>query len=1053
MINTNTRFWNRPWIPAFGLVVLALLIMLSLDIFIRDNQQREEELRVLNHLSQLRARLEGIVNSNLLALYGLTAVIAVHPDMDQREFARIARELVENNKALRNIAAAPDLVISLLHPIEGNASVIGLDYRTHPTQKQAALQAVETGSMVVAGPLELIQGGLGVIARAPVHTGVGEDIGARRLWGLVSAVLDFGTLLKESGLDAPDAPFLVAVRGVDATGRDGKVFFGDADIFNRSPVWLDVTLPSGSWNMAAMPREGWGTTPTLLWIARTGGVLVSLLAGMALYQRIRGNLQQAKSAQALAASEARLNEAQRINRIGSWELDLATNRLCWSNEVYRIFKLDPGRLAPTYEGFLNLVHPDDRQRVNQLYTTTLDNQATADIHHRLLLPEGSIKYVNQRIKVVYQEDGLPLRAMGTIQDQTLQHRQEQEMQRLHAMLTALVEGSSDAIFIKDKQSRYLVANQALSNLIDKPVDIIIGADDFTLFPDHLAELFRADDMRIMELGEVSSYEESVITPTATLPFLTTKGPLIINGEVKGVFGIARDISPLKQAEERIKQSLAEARQREAELEAVFQAQPDLFFRIAADGAILDYRAQQASDLYIPPEAFLGKRIQDLLPKELGEMFEEKLAEVRTSGMMSTYEYDLAMPTGERHYEARLTELADSNELIAVVRDITEQHQSRLALHESERRLATLMGNLPGMAYRCRNDDFWTMEFVSDGCRALTGHEPCALLRSRELSFCDMVVPEDRGRIFSEVQQAVAAGRSFELVYQAQRKDGQLRWFWEKGQYISETTDGRDMLEGFITDITKLKRTEAALQQAHDELEQRVVERTMELLSANKELEAFTYSVSHDLREPLRAISGFSQVLLEEHADSLDAKARGYLDQVIKGGQCMKELIEGLLRLSRSTRGELVRLDLDLSAMAEEVLKELRNRQPERLLEVEIEPCLMAHGDPRLLRTVLENLLGNAWKYTGKTTRPMIRFSGEQVDGSRVYCIEDNGAGFDMHYAKNLFEPFQRLHQQNEFSGIGIGLATVQRIVQRHGGRIWSKGEEGRGATFYFTLQS
>ncbi len=1045
VINIKTGFWSHPLIPALGLVVLVLLVVRSLDVFIRDSQQREEEVRVLNHLSQVRARLEGIVNSNLLALRGLTAVITVHPDMDQQQFERIARELVENNEALRNIAAAPDLVISLLYPMQGNEAVIGLDYKTHPTQRRAALHAVESGAMVVTGPLELVQGGLGVIARAPVYTGAEKATGVRRLWGLVSAVLDFEILLRESGLDDPGTPFQVAVRGVDAAGKDGGVFFGDPGIFSRSSVWLDVTLPSGSWSMAAMPRDGWGADASLLWVYRIAGGLFSLLTGMAIYLRIRGSQQREKAAQALAASEARLNEAQRITRIGNWELDLTTNRLYWSDEVYRIFELDPGRMAPTYEAFLNKVHPEDRARVNQAYTRAVDNQSAVDLRHRLLMPDGRIKYVNQQTKVIHQDDGCPLRAVGTIQDVTQQHQQDQEMQRLHAMLTALVEGSSDAIFIKDKQSHYLVANQALSNLIDKPVEIIIGANDFELFPEHLAELFRADDVRIMQLGEVSSYEESVITPTATLPFLTTKGPLVIDGEIKGVFGIARNITPLKQA-------LAKAQQREAELEAVFQALPDLFFRIAADGVILDYRAQQAADLYTEPGVFLGKHMQDVLPKVQGVLFLEKQQEVVDSGRMTTYEYDLAMPQGERRFEARLTPLADSDQMIAVVRDITEQHQSRLALRESERRLATLMSNLPGMAYRCRNDEYWTMEFVSDGCKALTGYEPAALIHSRELTYCEMVVPEDRGRIFSEVQQAVAAGKSFELFYQVQRKEGQLRWFWEKGQFVSETIDGRDILEGFITDITELKRAEAALQEAHDELEQRVVERTTELLAANKELEAFTYSVSHDLRAPLRAISGFSRVLLEEYGDSLDAQAVEYLDQVINGGRRMQELIEGLLRLARSTRGELVRLELDLSALAGDVVNELRNRQPERQVEVEIQSGLTANGDPRLVRTVLENILDNAWKYTEKTARPMIRVSGEKVADSRIYCIEDNGAGFDMHYAKNLFEPFQRLHQQDEFTGIGIGLATVQRIIQRHGGRIWAKGEEGQGATFCFTLE-
>lgn len=229
----------------------------------------------------------------------------------------------------------------------------------------------------------------------------------------------------------------------------------------------------------------------------------------------------------------------------------------------------------------------------------------------------------------------------------------------------------------------------------------------------------------------------------------------------------------------------------------------------------------------------------------------------------------------------------------------------------------------------------------------------------------------------------------------------------------------------------------------------------ELEATNRELEAFSYSVSHDLRAPLRSIDGFSQILLEDYAGELDDEGRSYLDRVRAASQKMGRLIDDLLGLSRVTRGMMNRERVDLSAMAEEVARGLREERPEKAVQFSVQSGLRAQGDPRLLRVALENLIGNAWKFTGKESEPRIEFGVDEELSRKgrvpVYYVRDNGAGFEMAYADKLFGAFQRLHGTEEFEGTGIGLATVQRIVHRHGGRIWARGEVGRGATFYFTL--
>ncbi len=236
------------------------------------------------------------------------------------------------------------------------------------------------------------------------------------------------------------------------------------------------------------------------------------------------------------------------------------------------------------------------------------------------------------------------------------------------------------------------------------------------------------------------------------------------------------------------------------------------------------------------------------------------------------------------------------------------------------------------------------------------------------------------------------------------------------------------------------------------LEKSVAERTAELTAVNKELEAFAYSVSHDLRAPLRAIDGFSQALLEDYAASLDSTGLDYLHRVRTATRRMGQLISDLLKLSRLTRGEMHRERVDLSTLASEVLTDLSTLQPERQADCIIAPGLVVDGDIRLLRVALENLLGNAWKFTSKLPYSRIEFGQTEIDGERVFFVRDNGAGFDMSYVGKLFGAFQRLHAVTEFEGTGIGLATVQRVIHRHGGRIWAEGQVEQGATFYFTLQ-
>lgn len=336
-------------------------------------------------------------------------------------------------------------------------------------------------------------------------------------------------------------------------------------------------------------------------------------------------------------------------------------------------------------------------------------------------------------------------------------------------------------------------------------------------------------------------------------------------------------------------------------------------------------------------------------------------------------------------------------------------------------------------------------FIADSKGAYThvNAAGCALLGyTREefarLRIFDVVPPEDLPLVHAE-REALLAGKSVRRELRFRRKDGSLFVGELSAKMLS---DGR--LIGVVRDMSERQRIMRTL-------EERVAARTAEYAELNRQLESFSYSVSHDLRAPVRAVAAFSTLLLDEHARSLDGIARRHLSRIKAAAEHMNELIEGLLQLANVSHQPLRNEQVDLGDMARQVMARLREREPTRRVEFVHPSSLMAMGDARLISIAMLNLLENAWKYTSRLADARIEFRCEYADGEPVYCVCDNGAGFDMQFSDQLFKPFKRLHSPTEFAGAGIGLATVARIIERHGGRIWARSAPDEGATFCFTL--
>jgi PAS domain S-box-containing protein len=369
--------------------------------------------------------------------------------------------------------------------------------------------------------------------------------------------------------------------------------------------------------------------------------------------------------------------------------------------------------------------------------------------------------------------------------------------------------------------------------------------------------------------------------------------------------------------------------------------------------------------------------------------------------------------------------------------------------EEEARLETRYREL----FENANDMVYTTDLEGNitsfnrAAEQLTGYSRAEAVGQR---FTRLVAPEHTEQVAHALAAACQAGAEGTCELVLLTRDGRPVPVEVSAKAICH--EGKPVgLQGIARDITERKRAEQEIHRLNATLESRVRDRTAQLEVANQELEAFSYSVSHDLRAPLRSIDGFSRALQQDHGPQLGEEGRHYLDRVRSAAQRMAQLIDDLLALSRVTRSEIRRETVHLSALAQAIADELKQTAPDRPVDFVIAPGLMAQGDPRLLRVVLDNLLRNAWKFTRKQARARIELGATLEGGQTAFYMRDNGAGFDMNYAHKLFCAFQRLHAHTDYEGTGIGLATVQRIIKRHGGRVWAEGQVNRGATFYFTL--
>lgn len=450
---------------------------------------------------------------------------------------------------------------------------------------------------------------------------------------------------------------------------------------------------------------------------------------------------------------------------------------------------------------------------------------------------------------------------------------------------------------------------------------------------------------------------------------------------------------------------------------------------------------------------LGYSREEFLGKELWEigLFGDKGASQRAfKGLQDTgylrYE-DLPLETrsGEKREVEFVSNVYDEDGLQVIqcnIRDITERRQAEVV----RERLAAIVKSSDDAIISTELGGIVTS--WNSAAEKMFGYSAQEIL-GQPLS---LLIPKNRGDEERKILDLILRGETlshFETV-----RIGKDRKAIDVSVTISPIKNDEGKIIGaskIARNISELKRAVQEIRKLNTQLEQRVTERTAQLQAVNDELESFSYSVSHDLRAPLRHINGFSGALLEDYAEKLDDVGKGYLTQVREASQEMAQLIDDVLQLARVTRTEIIPETVDLSKLARSIVENMRYDDPERQVTVNIKDGLKALGDKHLFQIMLTNIIGNAWKFTSKTENAVITFDRELNDGKTVLFVCDNGVGFDMKFSDKLFGAFQRLHRADEFAGTGVGLATVQRIINRHGGRVWAEGAVGVGATFYFTM--
>ncbi|MBK7875846.1 MAG: PAS domain-containing protein [Planctomycetes bacterium] len=757
------------------------------------------------------------------------------------------------------------------------------------------------------------------------------------------------------------------------------------------------------------------------------------------------------------AAEQRVHESERRYR----SLVAASTALVWStNPEGRFVEPQPaweaftGQAWPAHAGtgWLDCIHGEDRERVRAEWHSIVRACSIGEVEARLWhAPSRAWRIVRARAVPLLAPSGSVERWIGTIEDV---HDRRAAVERLRASeecLRVVLRATNDVVWDWDLARGELRWSQRYAETFGYPAqDLVMSVDecDRRVHPDDRAGLEASLAVALEGGDTLWTHEYRYRHADGSWQHVQDRGCVLRDetGRAVRMLGALQDVTRRRQSE-------LELRQAELLYRGLVHSVKAVLWRANPRTLSFDFVSQEAASFGYPLEAWLepGFWAAHLHPDD-----RERAISICTRATRELrdheFEYRFLAADGRVVWlrDRATVQVEDGRVvgLVGVLFDITELKQAQERVQSSEERFRALYEQ--ALVAMARSGLDGRLLDANPAFCSMLGYEREELA---SLTAADVSHPEDWPRNAELRAEVLSGARSgFQIEKRYRRKNGSFVWCRATVTLVRGARGEPDCFLGVLEDATERKETERVQRELNQELERRVQERTVELQSTLRELESFSYSVSHDLRAPLRGMDGFSQLLLEEHGHQLDEEARGWLRRIRANCASMSQLIDGLLALARLSRDELVLGVVDLAPIAREIVDGLRAAEPAREVELRVSGDLRAHADPRLMRTLLENLLGNAWKFSARRPRARIELSVEPgPTGERTYCVSDDGVGFDPVHATRLFEPFERLHSQADFPGSGIGLATVQRIVRRHGGEVWIEGAPGRGARVFFTL--
>ena len=744
----------------------------------------------------------------------------------------------------------------------------------------------------------------------------------------------------------------------------------------------------------------------------------------------------------LHATSRQLSEAQRIAKLGHWELDVPSNRRWWSNGALEMFSIKAAE--DSFDAYLEWVHPDDRDALAAANDRMMTTGAMIDMEYRTIGADGKLRWIHAVSEGVRDENGCVVKLAGVIQDITDHKEAVAALVAGEERYRQLFRVNPQPIAIYDIESMlYIAANDVFCQQYGYTEDELKSVRSIDLTAAELREELHAI-IRALPIGvPTTGQTRNIRKDGGFIDVQTTRIRTVIGGRDVVI------VSPINITDRiRIDNALKSS---EARYRVLFEGNPlPLWLYDPESLKFLDINLTACAHYGYTREEFLAMTMRDIRPVEDVAALEQRIprdgAAVVGSGpwrhlrkdgtviMVEINNHEVLL-NGRR---ARLVCPIDVTEKVNAqeeVRQMNLQLERKVAARTEElsRSLAlqqSLFDNVPEIVWLA--DLTGGITFAN---RIWFEEINAAAEDWKGDGWAKWLHPDDLARVTLEWSEAAPVKDSFDIEYRLLHRDGEYHDYQVIARKVFDTSAAPICWVGICTDVTDARRREEALK------------------FANQELEAFCSSVSHDLRAPLRTISGFSERLKSEVGEGLDEAGRHYLDRIRAGAANMSELIDDLLSLAQLTRGNIALGDVNLSALARQVFEEVRQTEPDHPAEIVIRENMHAHGDARLLKALLVNLIGNALKFSGKRDVSLIEIGETARAGeSPMFFVRDNGAGFDPAYASKMFGVFQRLHSASEFPGTGIGLATVQRIVHRHGGRVRAEGAVNQGATIYFSLR-